>query len=184
MERERRADNHYRIHRFPGDAQMNRLHRWYCRSCRWNTTLETEILPWSLGEIELGEDGLEIGPGPGRTTDWLRHRCPSMTCLEVDQNLAVSSSVAQQQLAFLCTVAVQSQCLTVIARFQTSSHFAMLHHVPSVGVARPTLRRGTPGAETGRYLCRCRQLGLVVDEGLSCSRHSHSGRPNGTVQST
>jgi len=123
------ADNHHRIHGLP---RMNRLHRWYCRSSRWKTTLETEILPWSLGGIELGNDVLEIGPGPGLTTDWLRHRCRSLTCLELDQNLAVS---LERRTAAL---GVRVHCGSATAMpyddctFSDVVSFTMLHHVPSV----------------------------------------------------
>ena len=61
--------------RFPlgtvGD-KMNRLHRWYCQSNHWRHRLGTEILPWSLKGVDLGGEVLELGPGPGLTTDWLR----------------------------------------------------------------------------------------------------------------
>jgi len=113
---------------------MNRLHRWYCRSSRWKTTLETEILPWSLGAIELGDHVLEIGPGPGLTTDWLRHRCRSLTCLEVDQNLAVSLERRKAALG------VRVQCGSATAMpygdctFSDVVSFTMLHHVPSVAL--------------------------------------------------
>ena len=61
------------IHGFSGYARKNRPVRWHCRSSRGKTTLVPEILPWSLGEIELGGDDLKIGPSPVLTTDWLRH---------------------------------------------------------------------------------------------------------------
>jgi|SRR5215831_17871235 len=110
---------------------MNRLHRWYCRSGRWKTMLETEILPWSLDKIELGENVLEIGPGPGLTTDWLRHRCPSLTCLELDQNLA--GSLEKRTAA----TGVRVHCGSATAMpygdcaFSDVVSFTMLHHVPS-----------------------------------------------------
>jgi len=49
---------------------MNRLHRWYCKSGHWKRTVENQILPWALDGIDLGESVLEVGPGPGVTTDW------------------------------------------------------------------------------------------------------------------
>ena len=113
---------------------MNRLHRWYCHSNRWKTTLETEILPWSIGEVELEEDVPEIGPGPGLTTDWLRHRCRSLTCLELDQDLAVS---LERRTA---ARSVRMHCGSATAMpygdftFSAVVSFTMLHHVPSVGL--------------------------------------------------
>jgi hypothetical protein len=51
---------------------MNIIHRWLCRSVSWRQNLEQSLLPWALEGIDLGSDVLEIGPGPGLTTDWLR----------------------------------------------------------------------------------------------------------------
>jgi len=113
---------------------MNRLHRWYCRSDRWKNKLETEILPWALKGVELGEEVLEIGPGPGLTTDWLRHRCGSLTCIEVDRNLA--DSLEQRTAA----TGVSVQCGDATAMpysdcsFSTVVSFTVLHHVPSVAL--------------------------------------------------
>ena len=113
---------------------MNRLHRWYCRSSGWRTKLETEILPWSLREIELGGDVLEIGPGPGLTTDWLRHRCRSLTCLELDQNLA--RSLEHRTAA----AGVRVDCGSATAMpygdctFSGVVSLTMLHHVPSAAL--------------------------------------------------
>ena len=67
---------------------MNLLHRWYCRSERWRTIVENEIVPWALEGLELGGNVLEIGPGPGLTTDVLRKRLDRLTCLEIDAKLA------------------------------------------------------------------------------------------------
>ena len=113
---------------------MNRLHRWYCHSSRWKTTLETEILPWSIGEVEFGKDVLEIGPGPGLTTDWLRQRCRSLTCLELDQNLAVS--LERRTAARGVRVHRGSATAMPYGDFTFSAvvSFTMLHHVPSVGL--------------------------------------------------
>jgi 16S rRNA A1518/A1519 N6-dimethyltransferase RsmA/KsgA/DIM1 with predicted DNA glycosylase/AP lyase activity len=69
---------------------MNRLHRWYCQSSQWRHKVENEVLPWSLRGIDLGNDVLEVGPGPGLTTDWLRRPYKSVNCIEVDQQLARS----------------------------------------------------------------------------------------------
>src|SRR5262245_12506526 len=69
---------------------MNRFHRWFCRSTYWKKALEEKILPWALKGVELGEDVLEIGPGPGMTTDVLRQHFARLTLVEVDHHLAES----------------------------------------------------------------------------------------------
>jgi hypothetical protein len=50
---------------------MNIFHRWYCRSAQWKTTVENEVVPWALEGMDLGNNVLEIGSGPGLTTDVL-----------------------------------------------------------------------------------------------------------------
>src|SRR5512142_26878 len=110
---------------------MNLLHRWYCQSSTWKTRLETEILPWSLDGVELGENVLELGPGPGLTTDWLRRRCRALTCIEVDAGSAHSLSQRMENT----NVRVQNCDATVLpfqdCQFSAVVAFTMLHHVPS-----------------------------------------------------
>jgi SAM-dependent methyltransferase len=110
---------------------MNRLHRWYCQSSQWRHKVENEVLPWSLRGIDLGNDVLEVGPGPGLTTDWLRRRCNSLTCIEVDQELACS--LAQRT----ASANVRVQCADATAMpyrdrtFSGAVSFTMFHHIPS-----------------------------------------------------
>ena len=47
-------------------------------------------LPLMLPDVDLGEEVLEIGPGPGVTTDWLRARVSHVTAVEIDHALAES----------------------------------------------------------------------------------------------
>ena len=56
---------------------MNRFHRWFCRTSFWKKALANEIIPWALKDVELGDDVLEVGPGPGMATDILRERLGS-----------------------------------------------------------------------------------------------------------
>jgi len=110
---------------------MNRLHRWYCQSVRWKRKLEIEILPWALNGIDLGDSVLELGPGPGLTTDWLQPRCKSITCLEVDFSLAWSL----RRRTASTNVHVQCGDATALPycdqAFSAAVSFTMLHHVPS-----------------------------------------------------
>jgi SAM-dependent methyltransferase len=108
---------------------MNRLHRWYCKSGHWKRTVENQILPWALDGIDLGESILEVGPGPGVTTDWLRHRAKHVECLEIDHALA--ASLERQFSASKVTV----RCGDATAmpyedgRFASVVSFTMLHHI-------------------------------------------------------
>ena len=120
--------------RFPlalvGD-KMNRLHRWYCQSNHWRHRLGTEILPWSLKGVDLCGEVLELGPGPGLTTDWLRPQCRHLTCLELDLNLARSlrertaASNVKVQVGDATAMPFRNEMFSVVLSF------TMLHHIPS-----------------------------------------------------
>jgi hypothetical protein len=56
---------------------MNLLHRLLCRSALWRWTVERWVIPWALDGLDLREDVLELGPGPGLTTDVLLASPPS-----------------------------------------------------------------------------------------------------------
>jgi len=47
---------------------VNRLHDWLCRSAQWRKTIQQRV-PWVVSGADLGHNVLELGPGPGLTTD-------------------------------------------------------------------------------------------------------------------
>jgi len=110
---------------------MNRLHRWYCRSGFWRQKVEQEVLPWALSGVDLGDEILEVGPGPGLTTDWLRHQYQNVACIEIDPALAGS---LRQRMANT-NVAVHCGDATALPfpdqAFSGVVSFTMLHHIPS-----------------------------------------------------
>jgi SAM-dependent methyltransferase len=110
---------------------MNRLHRWYCQSGHWRKKLENEILPWCLDGVDLGETVLELGPGPGLTTEWLHRRCRSLTCLEVDVDSATSLArrVWGKDVTVLCGDATAVPYRGEV--FSGTVAMTMLHHVAS-----------------------------------------------------
>src|SRR5260221_14244604 len=48
---------------------VNEEHLALCSSPEWARFVEDELLPWVLGGHDLGDALLEVGPGPGLTTD-------------------------------------------------------------------------------------------------------------------
>src|SRR5437016_2321541 len=48
------------------EEAMNWFHRRVCRSARWRRRIK-QVLPWALQGVELGDEVLEVGPGPGVT---------------------------------------------------------------------------------------------------------------------
>ena len=63
---------------------MNENHARVCPSPEWAAHIQQDILPSLLQHADLGDDMLEIGPGPGAATDWLRHHVSRLTAVEVD----------------------------------------------------------------------------------------------------
>lgn len=89
------------------------------------------MMPWVLSEVDLGANVLEIGPGPGMTTDWLRERLPALTCVEIDHELASS---LKEQLEGTNVTVVEGDATGMSfpdASFDSAVCFTMLHHVPS-----------------------------------------------------
>lgn len=109
---------------------MNCLHRWYCQTSHWSRTIQ-QIMPWALSDISLGERVLELGPGPGLSTDWLRDRCLRLTCLEVDFELAgkLQQRFPEPDVQVICGSATRAPFAD--RSFNSAVCFTMLHHVPS-----------------------------------------------------
>jgi hypothetical protein len=57
---------------------MNRFHRYYCASPGWARLVQTTLVPAVLEGAELGPRVLELGPGPGLTTEVLAGVAPEL----------------------------------------------------------------------------------------------------------
>lgn len=111
---------------------MNRIHHWFCRSNSWRRRLENELIPWALGGVELGDHLLEIGPGPGLTTEILHRRFVRITSIEVDKKLAIS---LRSRLHGTNVHVVEGDATAMpfpAESFSGAVCFTMLHHVPSI----------------------------------------------------
>jgi len=109
---------------------MNRLHHWLCRSAQWGKVVE-DRLPWVLANVDLGPSVLELGPGPGLTTDQLRPKAERLTAIEIDRKLA---EALRARLAGTNVEVVTGDATAMPfpdASFSAGVSFAMLHHVPS-----------------------------------------------------
>jgi SAM-dependent methyltransferase len=93
--------------------------------------LETDLLPWLERVGELGDDVLEVGPGPGLTTDLLRARAARITAVELDGRLA--RALAERLDATNVDVIQGDASNTGFAanRVSAATCFSVLHHVPS-----------------------------------------------------
>jgi SAM-dependent methyltransferase len=110
---------------------MNRFHRWFCRSDLWRTAVQRDLMPWALSGLDLGNHLLEVGPGPGLTTDLLRTRVPQLTSIEIDPALA---DALKRRLAGSNVRVVHGDATRLPfedGAFSAAVSFTMLHHVPS-----------------------------------------------------
>jgi SAM-dependent methyltransferase len=109
---------------------MNFVHRRLCRSAQWKQAVEKYIVPWVLEDLTIGSDVLEIGPGPGLTTDLLCTRAASLICVEVDGKLA--NSLGKRMVGRNVRV-IQGDATAMSlpdGAFDNVFSFTMLHHVP------------------------------------------------------
>jgi ubiquinone/menaquinone biosynthesis C-methylase UbiE len=128
---------------------MNRIHHWYCASAGWRRLVETEVMPWALDGVVLRGPALEIGPGPGVTTDYLSSRVEPLTVLERDPILARQ---LRQRFRDTHVRAIQGDATAMpfpSGTFRIVFCFTMLHHVPSASlqdrVIREAMRVLVPG---------------------------------------
>jgi SAM-dependent methyltransferase len=110
---------------------VNEAHK-HCGSDEWRQTIREVILPWALGDVDLGDDVLEVGPGYGATTDVLSQSVPRLTSVEIDDELA---AVLTDRFAEVPSVEIVRGDATALAyadgRFSGAACFTMLHHVPT-----------------------------------------------------
>ena len=118
---------------------MNWFHHWFCRSARWRKTIE-ERVPLVLAGVDLGPNILEVGPGPGVTTDYLRTRVQRMTAIELDPHLGQSLRARLQGGNVEVVTGDATAMPFPDAEFSGAVSFTMLHHVPSAKLQDQLLR--------------------------------------------
>jgi SAM-dependent methyltransferase len=111
---------------------MNKAHE-ACGSDEWRQAIRDVILPWALGETDLGDDVLEVGPGYGATTDVLGTVATRLRSVEIDPDLA---AMLRERFAGSSSVEIINGDATQLefadGTFTGAACFTMLHHVPTV----------------------------------------------------
>ncbi|HLX88614.1 MAG TPA: class I SAM-dependent methyltransferase [Acidimicrobiales bacterium] len=110
---------------------MNQLHLEFLASPGWAQYLEEQLGPWLARVPELSGDVLEVGPGPGLTTDLLRRRAATVTAVEVDEQLGVALSRRLAGTNVDVVVADATDTGLPDGRFSAATSFTMLHHMPA-----------------------------------------------------
>ena len=118
---------------------MNSSHLQLCPSPEWAAYIRDEVLPWLVGQTDLGNEMLEIGPGPGAATEVLRRRVTRLVAVEIDEDAA--HRLAEKYADSNVEVAVGSGADTPYdaGTFDSVGTFTMLHHVPTLALQRSIL---------------------------------------------
>lgn len=111
---------------------MNQEHIEGLKSDEWAAFLASDLVPWVFGDdVDLGANVLEIGPGPGRTTDILSPKFERLTAVEIDGQLA--ADLSQRSVGSNVSVhhADAADMPFGVGTFSGACCFIMLHHVPT-----------------------------------------------------
>ena len=110
---------------------MNEAHE-ACGGDEWRAMMRS-IVPSAVGDVDLGDDVLEVGPGYGAATDVVSEWVPRLTAVEIDPKLVayLTDRFAQQP-----HVEIHQGDATALGfddgRFTGAICFTMLPHVPTV----------------------------------------------------
>jgi len=91
-------------------------------------------VPWALATAELGDRVLELGPGPGLTTDMLRRQVKSLTAIEVDPTLAGLLGARLHDSNVRIVIGDATEMPFPDEEFSAVVSFTMLHHVSSTAL--------------------------------------------------
>lgn len=108
---------------------MNLVPRRYCRSAWWDYQM-ARLLLWATEDVPLaGGRVLELGSGPGRTTDWLAPRVGELTALEYDATDARGLAERRRDVDVVHGDATAMPFAD--GDFDLIVCFTMLHHIPT-----------------------------------------------------
>lgn len=118
---------------------MNENHAKVCGSAEWAECIQTEILPAVTSGVELGDNMLEIGPGPGAATEWLRHKVTRLTAVEVDDEAAVLLKERYAGTNVEILTGSGAELGFPDESFDSVGTFTTLHHVPTAALQNKIL---------------------------------------------
>jgi SAM-dependent methyltransferase len=112
---------------------VNKIHLEFCASAEWAELVRNQVVPWVTSDLPqaLGDDLLEVGPGPGETTAVLRELTPALTSVELDPDLAAR---LRERFAGTNVSIVEADGTDLPfedGRFSAAICLTMLHHVPT-----------------------------------------------------
>jgi ubiquinone/menaquinone biosynthesis C-methylase UbiE len=118
---------------------MNSNHARLCPSPEWAEHIQNEILPELTSGVDLGQDMLEIGPGPGAATEWLRQRVQNLTVVEIDEEAAAKLKERYAGTNVQVVIGSAAELSYPDGSFDSAGSFTMLHHVPTLALQNKIL---------------------------------------------
>jgi ubiquinone/menaquinone biosynthesis C-methylase UbiE len=102
-----------------------------CGSPEWSEHIRDDVIRYMTAHADLGESMLEIGPGPGAATEWLRHEVKRLVAVELD--VAAASAIGERFADTNVEVVVGDATHLDLPddTFDSAGCFTMLHHVPT-----------------------------------------------------
>jgi ubiquinone/menaquinone biosynthesis C-methylase UbiE len=93
--------------------------------------MRDSVVAYMTSHANLGDSMLELGPGPGAATEWLRNQVKRLVALERDEDAAASlaSRYAGTNVEVLAGDATRIDFPD--GHFDSVGCFTMLHHVPT-----------------------------------------------------
>jgi ubiquinone/menaquinone biosynthesis C-methylase UbiE len=110
---------------------MNENHAKLMPSPEWAAYIQDEVLPRAVAGVSLGPDLLELGPGPGAATEWLRQRVRRLVAVEAELEAVLRLA---ERFAGTNVEVVNGDAAALDypdASFDTVATCTMLHHVPT-----------------------------------------------------
>lgn len=118
---------------------VNENHARLCPSPQWAAYIQADLLPTLVDGIDLGDELLEIGPGPGAATEWLRHEVRRLVAVEIDGQAAAVLAARHDGTNVEVVIGNAAEMTFAEACFDSVGSFTMLHHVPTTELQNKVL---------------------------------------------
>jgi len=119
-------------------CSMNANHA-LCATREWSEHMRDEVVAYVTAHADLGESMLEIGPGPGASTEWLRHEVKRLVAVELDEPSATSLARRYEGTNVEVLVGDATRLACPDGSFDSVGCFTMLHHVPTARLQNAVL---------------------------------------------
>jgi SAM-dependent methyltransferase len=109
---------------------MNENHA-LCATPEWSAEIRDVVVAYVTAHADLGESMLEIGPGPGAATEWLRLEVKQLVALDVDEDAAAALAARYAGTNVEVVTGDATRIEYPDGNFDSVGCFTMLHHVPT-----------------------------------------------------